>query len=106
VSYPDFEDWRSQAASFEGMALTHGLGMTFSVEGGVAERTFLTRVTVPLIGSTPVLGRDFTPADETPGAALVVVLRYAFWDRRFAGDPAVIGRAVRADARRAEARRS
>src|SRR5579863_3647512 len=30
VSYPDFEDWRAQATSFEGMALVNGLNLTLS----------------------------------------------------------------------------
>jgi hypothetical protein len=37
VSYPDFEDWRAQARSFEGMALVHGLQQTFDDGGGVPE---------------------------------------------------------------------
>src|SRR6185436_14791457 len=40
------------------------------------------------------LGRDFSSAEQQPGGAPVALLSYAFWQRRFAGDPAVIGRAI------------
>ena len=98
VSYPDFEDWRAQATSFEGMALVHGLGITFSDAGSFPASYTVTEVsanTFGLVGQKPVLGRDFAPADETPGAAPVVMLRYGFWERRFGSDPAIVGRTVR-----------
>jgi putative ABC transport system permease protein len=98
VSWPDFEDWRAQAKSFEGMALVHGVGMTFSDQSGFPERYDATEVsadTFKLAGRKPVLGRDFTPSDETPGAAPVAILSYGFWERRFGKDPAVIARDVR-----------
>ena len=44
VSYPDFEDWRDQATSFDGMALVHGLGITLSDPSGLAERFTVTEV--------------------------------------------------------------
>ncbi len=98
VSWPDFKDWQSQAKSFEGMALVHGIGATFSVRNGFPERydaTEVTSGTFALVGQRPILGRDFIPSDESPGAAPVVILRYAFWERRYAKDPAVIGSTVR-----------
>jgi putative ABC transport system permease protein len=41
------------------------------------------------------MGRDFTAADEMPGAAPVAILNYGFWERRYGKDPAIIGRTVR-----------
>ena len=98
VSWPDFKDWQAQAKSFEGMALVHGIGATFSDRNGFPERYDATEVTAGtfgLVGERPILGRDFIPSDEIPGAAPVVILRYAFWERRYAKDPAVIGSTVR-----------
>jgi len=48
-----------------------------------------------LVGQKPLMGRDFTAADEMPGAAPVAILNYGFWERRYGKDPAIIGRAVR-----------
>ena len=98
VSYPDFEDWRAQAKSFEGMAVVHGIGIILSDKSGFPERYEATEVsagTFQLIGQSPILGRDFTSSDETPGAAPVAILSYGFWENRFGKDPSIIGRTVR-----------
>lgn len=47
------------------------------------------------LGRTPVLGRDFTAADDQAGVAKVVLLGYGLWQRRFGRDSTVIGRTVR-----------
>ena len=49
------------------------------------------------LGVQPQLGRFFAPADDAPGAPDVVVLGHAFWTRRFAASPAVIGQTIRLD---------
>jgi predicted permease len=97
VSYPDFEDWRAQAHSFQGMALVHGVQQTFSDQSGFPETYYSTEVsadTFKLVGQKPFLGRDFAPSDERPGATPVAILRYGFWERRYGKDPAVLGRLV------------
>jgi hypothetical protein len=47
-----------------------------------------------LLGVPPMLGRDFTPADEGPGAAQVAILNFRFWDSRFNKRVDVIGLTV------------
>jgi len=98
VSYPDFEDWRAQAKSFEGMAIVHGVQIVLSDKNGFPEYYYATEVsadTFKLIGQRPILGRDFAAPDETPGAAPVAILNYGFWERRYGKDPTIIGRTVR-----------
>jgi putative ABC transport system permease protein len=98
VSYPDFEDWRAQAKSFEGMAIVHGVQKSFSDGAGFPETCYTTEVsanTFSLVGRKPMLGRGFLPSDETPGAAGVAILRYGFFERRYGKDPAIVGRTVR-----------
>ena len=98
VSYPDFEDWRAQAKSFQGMAIVHGVQVTLSDKGGFPEYRYATEVssdTFRLIGREPILGRDFTKSDEIPGSAHVVILNYSFWESRYGKDPTVVGRTVR-----------
>jgi predicted permease len=102
LSYPDFEDWRAQATSFTDLALVHGVPATITIGAGHPQLTNATEVTANtfrLVGQRPVLGRDFTDADVQPGAAGVAVLRYAAWQRWFAGDAAVIGRTIRVNGR-------
>ena len=98
VSYPDFEDWRGQARSFEGMALVHGVQRILSDENGFSESYNATEMTADafkLVGQKPILGRDFTQADEIPGAAPVAILSYGFWERRYGKDPAMLGGTIR-----------
>jgi hypothetical protein len=51
----------------------------------------------PLLGTMPALGRSFLPEEEQPGRDRVVVLSQGFWKRRYAADPAIIGRAISID---------
>jgi predicted permease len=98
VSYPDFLDYRAQAKSFQGMAVVHGVGKVVSDESGFPENLSVTEVsadTFKVTGQSPLMGRDFAPSDEIPGAAPVAMLNYGFWERRYAKDPAIIGRTVR-----------
>ena len=104
VSYPDFEDWQAQAKSFAGMALVHGVPATLSEGGAEPEllaATEITANTFRLVGQRPVIGRDFTSADEQPGAPLVLLLRYELWQHRFAADPHIVGRTMRVNGRAA-----
>ena len=98
VSYPDFLDYQSQAKSFEGMAIVHGISKALSDDNGFPENLDVTEAsagTFRLVGQRPVIGRDFAPADEIDGAAPVAMLNYTFWERRYGKDPAIVGRTVR-----------
>src|SRR5574338_342168 len=48
-----------------------------------------------LAGRAPMLGRAFLPDEMKVGADRVAILSYGLWRRRFAGDPAIVGRTVR-----------
>jgi len=98
VSYPDFRDWRATATAFEGLAATINSPMNVSVEDRPPERfrgTYVSANTFRLLRSAPMLGRDFLPEDDGPGAPAVVMLGHALWQSLYGGDRAVIGRAVR-----------
>lgn len=47
-----------------------------------------------VLGASPLLGRTFTPADDEPSAAPVMVLSHATWTQYFGADPNLIGRKV------------
>ena len=103
VSYPDFLDWKAQAKSFEGMAIVHGVGITLSDTSGFPENLDANENsadTFQVVGLKPILGRDFTPADEIAGAAPVTILNYGFWERRYGRIPN--HRADAADERRSQ----
>src|SRR6266481_1911441 len=52
-----------------------------------------------IIGVSPIIGRDFTAADNKPGAERVVILGYEIWKRDFNGDPNVVGQSVRVNSK-------
>lgn len=100
VSYPDFEDWRTQAKSFRGMAVVSNGGLRFILKdpSGAADPcdgTELSANSFRVLGQKPLLGRDFAPSDEAPGAPPVAILNYRFWERRFAKNPSIISKTIR-----------
>jgi putative ABC transport system permease protein len=92
----NFVDWRDQSQVFEGMAAI--ADTSFNLTGsGDPERLEGRRVSAnmfPLLGVDPQIGRVFTAAEDQPGAQRVVLLSYALWQRRFGGDPGIVGKAL------------
>ena len=67
---------------------------------GDPERVDLSPVTAnffPLFGVTPALGRNFTVEEEQPNGPKVVMLSHRLWQRRYAGDPSLVGRTIAVD---------
>src|SRR5262245_47102864 len=98
VSYADFDAWRSQTQAFDGLAFSGGAS-TMAVRHGNGRPIdmLVPRVsanTFAVAGVRPVLGRDFLPSDEAPGAAPVAILNYAFWERQFGKQPDALGAIV------------
>jgi MacB-like protein len=58
-----------------------------------------------VLGIPPMLGRSFTREEDAPGRNAVVIITHGFWQRRLAGDPAVIGRVLTLDGVPASSRR-
>jgi predicted permease len=97
VSYPDFQDWRDQAKSFESLGTVRDLRIILNDRSGFPENytaTLITANAFQVLGQKPILGRDFVASDEIPGAAPVAILTYGFWEQRFGGDPAVVGQTL------------
>ena len=98
ISYPDFADFREQARSFRGLGAFNNLPADLSDEDTDAERVTGARVTAntfSLLGTQPLLGRDFTPADEQFGAEPVALLSYALWQNRYNGAGDILGKSIR-----------
>lgn len=96
MSGPDVADVRSQAAAFEDIAMTRFNSADFQGPAG-PERVTGVQVTAnvfSLLGVSPMAGRNFEPADDRPGAPRTIILSYAFWQRRFGGDRAAIGKSI------------
>ena len=50
-----------------------------------------------VLGARPMLGRDFKPEEEPARGSLALMLSHGLWQRRFGGDPGIIGKQVRMD---------
>src|ERR1700736_4616761 len=64
VAYADFQDYRAQATSFEGMAIVHGVSFVYSDMSGVAENVDANENSADVfqvVRQKPLLGRDFEP---------------------------------------------
>ena len=98
VSYLDFKDWKGATQTFRSLAAYTGATMNISDEGRAPERfsgAFVSANAFSVIGQAPVLGRNFAPEDDRPGAAAVVLLGNGIWTSRYGRDPAILGRTVR-----------
>jgi putative ABC transport system permease protein len=98
VSYLDFKDWSAASKAFTGMAAYTGATINLSDEGKAPERfsgVYISANAFKLLGQSPVIGRDFLPDDDRPGAAATVMLGNGVWKNRYGGDRTVVGRTIR-----------
>lgn len=96
LSYPDFVDWKRLNTVFRSMDVYAAHRFEFNTPAGTESVHGLT-VSAGFFGTLgiqPMLGRDFRPGEDMPGAAPVVLLRYGAWQRRFGGRPDVVGQTV------------
>jgi predicted permease len=95
--YPDYLDYRAQLTTFAGVAAKCSWLLDFSEAGGV-ERIHGELVTgnyFSLLGVWPLAGRLLDENDVAKGPeATAAVLSAAFWRRKFAGDPKILGRTI------------
>lgn len=99
VSYPNFVDWRMQTRMFTDMS-----GFNYRrynvINAGEAQTATGSAVSANLfhvLKVQPLYGRYLLPEDDRPGADRVVLLSYAIWQRRFGGDPSVVGKSLTID---------
>jgi predicted permease len=97
ASYPDFEEWQAQAASFSGLAAFTTRDATLSGADGalLLPAMQVTPGFFETVGVAPAFGRTFRPGEEEPSAARVAVLGDGLWHSRFGGRDEVLGDTVR-----------
>ena len=97
LSYPRFKDFQETTALFEGVLCRRGETVVLD-DGHGAERVEIELASASyfdVLGVLPALGRTFVATDEAVSSAdPVVVLSHEFWQTRFGGDPAVLGRTL------------
>jgi putative ABC transport system permease protein len=93
VSYPNFQDWRAQNSVFEQLAAFRG-GNYILTGAGEPERLDAREVSAsffPTLGVNAAVGRNFTAEEDKPGAQHAIVISHGLWQRRFGGNPNVVG---------------
>jgi len=93
-SVPEIKDYRQQNGSLSELAEYHGMSFTLlskdeatRVRTGVVSDGFFA-----MFGVKPILGRDFTPADDQPGAPAVLLLSNEYWKHHEHADPNIVGK--------------
>jgi len=98
-------DWQQHATSFESVA-AHAWTFNFRIDNAGSESIegmVVTPEYFRVVGVQPMLGRAFTAEDTKPGQpSTVIILGHEYWQRRFNGDPAIVGRDVRLDGERVQ----
>ena len=96
LPYPEMAFIRDHTRTLSSVLAVNGTHLTLDGESKAIEAEFVTANWFSDLGAAAAAGRLFDPtADDLPGAAPVVVLGYAFWQRHFGGDPSVVGRVIR-----------
>jgi putative ABC transport system permease protein len=95
----DYFDYRREQQVFADIALTRAVGNYNLTGSGEPERLQGARTTASLFSTlraVPLMGRTFTEEEQLDPAkaSSVVVLSYGLWQRRFGGDPAILGRRI------------
>ncbi len=96
ASAASFLDFQKLNTSFDQIALLAGGNFNLTgdgppelVEGGRVSWNYS-----DALGARPILGRTFTPDEDSAGAAHVAILSQGLWQSRFGGDPKIIGRDI------------
>ena len=94
----DFEEMRANQQSFAHLAAyINGATVNLTYEGNPQRYTggYITDAFLKILGVTPLMGRDFTAADNTPGAEKVALIGYKLWQRDFGARRDIVGQSVR-----------
>jgi predicted permease len=102
ASFPDaiYTYFRSRGRDLSPVAAYGGFSTTLTETSAEAERLTAAGVTdnfFSVLGRAPMHGRSFLPEEEARNRNHVTMLSYGLWQRRFGGDPAIVGKALTLD---------
>ena len=91
--------YRDRTRTFQGLAAfeTGNFSITGGGEPEVVPAAIVTFNYFEVLGREPLYGRTFTAPEDTPGNNNVVLLSYALWQRRFGGNPNIVGQSINLD---------
>jgi hypothetical protein len=96
MSSLDYRDHEQRNQTFQAMAASfrENVNLTGGASPQRMRGVWVSAAFFDVIGIPPQLGRGFLPEDDAPGSDLVAVVSHGLWQRRFAGDPDILGRKV------------
>ncbi|HNQ22630.1 MAG TPA: ABC transporter permease [Phycisphaerae bacterium] len=99
ASIPDYLDWRAQNTTFEdmGIYLTSSYNLTGGEQPERVSSVGASASLLAVLGVEAEIGRAFGPDEDQSGQERVAVLSQSFWQRRFGGEPGVVGTTVTLD---------
>ena len=104
VSPADYLDWRAQSRSYEEIAAWkyNDVNLTGTGEPEKLIGVFVSANFFDTLGVQPAIGRTFRAEEEQPGHDQEVILSNGLWQRRFASDPAIIGKTMQIDGKKCD----
>ncbi|MGH9735676.1 MAG: ABC transporter permease [Candidatus Acidiferrales bacterium] len=100
VSYLDYLDWERDNHSFTSLAAYKGFQSFNLIGRGKPERIAATEVTwnfFPTLGVSPIVGRNFTKAEDQLNGPPAVILSAGLWKSKFASSPDIVGTTLNLD---------
>jgi len=99
LTYQNYDELRKQCQVCENIGAWNSYNYTrFALTGGAqpeqAQYAVVSASLFSVLGVKPALGRVFLPEEDQLGAARVAIISHALWQRRWAGDPKLIGQTV------------
>jgi putative ABC transport system permease protein len=102
LSFADYQDWRRDARVFDGPSAAFAIGTISLGRDGAApeqfEGLYVSSDTFSVLRVKPALGRDFSAADDRPGAEPVAIISSNIWKSRYAASRDMLGRKVTVNA--------
>jgi predicted permease len=98
-SYSRFVAVQEQQRVFSDLALSIGNAFTLTGRGDPEQLVGLqaSAALLPALGLQPVIGRSFSPAEDSPGGQHVVLISHEMWQQRFNRDPSVLSQSLTLD---------
>jgi putative ABC transport system permease protein len=97
ASHPNFLDWQDRNQTFTAMAALTGASLNLGTPGEieVVNARAVTSDFLIVLGTTPLMGRNFLPEEDKPGGnTRVVIITYGAWQKRFGGASDVVGKTL------------
>jgi predicted permease len=98
ASVPDYLDFQTRVSHFESIAALAGAEVNMNAASGDPVRVAglaMTRGFLSMLGTRPLVGRDFNEAEDRAGGPRAVMISESLWERSYGRDPDVVGQTLR-----------